>query len=472
MFDAVVVGSGPNGLAAAVTLARAGQRVCILEANESPGGGARSAELTLPGFVHDTCSAVHPMAASSPFFRQLDLESHGLEWLHPEILAAHPFDDGSAAALHRSLNATAFDLGPDGPAYRDLMAPIVDDWRKLAPAIMSPVIRLPRYPIAMARFGGRSLWPASRLARRQFRGDHARALFAGIAAHATLPLDAWFTASFGFVLGAAGHADGWPVARGGSQRITDALISAFRALGGEVECGRAVRTLADLPAAKAVLFDLTPRQLLAITGNHFRGVYHWQLERWKYGASVFKLDYALSGPVPWTALQARRAGTVHAGGTLAEVARAEWEAGHGLVPERPFVIAAQQSLVDSSRAPEGCHTFWAYCHVPHGCDADMTERIEAQIERFAPGFRDLVLARHITAPAALESGNANYIGGDITGGSHAGLQLFFRPAVRWNPYRTPDPRLFLCSSSTPPGAGVHGMCGYHAARAALGSVLR
>lgn len=472
MLDAVVVGSGPNGLAAAVALARAGRSVRVLEANDTPGGGARSAALTLPGFVHDVCSAIHPMGASSPFFRQLGLESHGLEWRHPEILAAHPFDDGSAAALHRSLSETAFDLGSDGPLYRDLMEPIVADWRKLAPAIMAPAIRPPRHPIVMARFAGRAIWPASRMARQQFRGEHARALFGGIAAHATLPLDAWFTASFGFVLGAAGHVDGWPVARGGSQRIADALISLLRGLGGEIECARPVRSLSDLPEARATLFDVTPRQLLAITGDRFHGLYRRQLERWKYGASVFKLDYALSGPVPWTAAPARRAGTVHVGGALAEVARAEWEVGRGLIPERPFIIAAQQSLVDSSRAPDGQHTFWAYCHVPHGCDVDMTDPIEAQLERFAPGFRDLILARHVTAPTGLQHKNANYVGGDIAGGSHAGLQLFFRPAIRWNPYRTPAPGLFICSSSTPPGAGVHGMCGYHAARAALSGILR
>lgn len=471
-FDAIVIGSGPNGLAAAITLAKAGRSVRVYEATAAVGGGMRTAELTEPGFLHDVCSAVHPLGAGSPFFRSLALERYGLEWVQPEIAMAHPLEGGTAGILHNSLEETALALGRDGDAYRGLMAPFVEEWDNLLESIMGSVLRVPAHPLLMARFGLQALQSGRGLIRSKFRTEQGRVLFGGMAAHATLPLAKPLTASFGLVLGAAAHSVGWPVARGGSQAIADALTACLKELGGEIATSSPIRSMADLPPARAYLFDLTPRQLLAIAGDRLGGSYAKQLRRYRYGAGVFKLDYSLDGPVPWTNEAARRAGTVHVGGDLSEVIRAERMVGEGLHPEKPYVITAQQSVADPTRAPAGKHTFWAYCHVPNGSPEDMRDRIEAQVERFAPGFRDLIRERHVTPPPAWQAYNENYVGGDIAGGSHEGLQLFLRPAARLNPYTTPARDIYICSSSTPPGAGVHGMGGYHAARAALSRALR
>jgi phytoene dehydrogenase-like protein len=470
-YDAVVVGAGPNGLAAAVVVAQAGRSVLVVEAEDTIGGGARSAQLTLPGFVHDVCSAAHPFGISSPFFNSLPLERHGLRWLNPDLPLAHPLDGGRCAVLYRSAAETAAHLGPDGGAYRRWVGYLARHWKQLAPMVMAPLIGVPRHPLVMTRFGLPALTPAAAFGRRAFSTDEAQALFAGCAAHAFLPLNHLLTASFGFVLLAAGNAAGWPVAAGGSQAIADALAAHLRELGGEIRTGERVTALGQLPTSRAVLFDLSPGQVAAVAGDELPDAYRKKLLAYRRGPGAFKVDYALSGPVPWTHAAARRAGTVHVGGSAAEVALSEAETAAGRHAERPYVLVEQQSLVDSSRAPAGRHTLWTYCHVPNGSTFDMTARIEGQIERFAPGFRDLVLARHVAGPAWLEAHNANYLGGDIAGGSHGGLQLFFRPVVQARPYRTPNPRLFMCSASTPPGAGVHGMCGYHAAQSALRSVL-
>jgi len=468
-MDAVVVGAGPNGLAAAVTLARAGLSVLVLEAADVAGGGTRSEELTLPGFVHDVCSTVHPLGAASAFFAGLPLGDHGLAWAHPQVPAAHPLPDGTAAMLERSLDATAAGLAGDGSSWRRLIGPLVDQWDPLIDTLLAPVLRVPPHPLVLTRFGLRAILPAATLASRLFRADAARALFAGLAGHAILDLGAPLTSSFGVTLGASAHAVGWPVARGGSQHIADALVSYLRSLGGEVATGQRVSSLADLPGARAVLFDLTPRQIVAIAGERLAGGYRRRLQRYRYGSGSFKVDYALDGPVPWTAPGVARAGTVHVGGTLDEVVAAEHDVARGRHPERPFVLCAQPSLFDAGRAPEGRHTFWAYCHVPPGSTVDMTAAIEAQVERFAPGFRDRVLARHVMFPADLERHNANNVGGDVAGGSHGGLQLVGRPVLAADPYALPIEGMaaYLCSSSTPPGAGVHGMCGWWAAQSAL-----
>lgn len=465
--DAIVIGSGPNGLGAAITLAGAGRSVTVFEAQDTVGGGARSENLTLPGFVHDVCSAVHPLAVSSPLFRSLPLERHGLAWVHPQLPLAHPLDGGTAAILHRSLDATAAALGPDEAAYRRLMSPLVRDWDRLAPQLLGPLLRVPRHPLAMARFGLRAARSARGLAERTFRDEPARALFAGLAAHSMLPLEQPLTASIGLFLGAAGHAVGWPFARGGSQAIADALADHLRSLGGEIVTGRNVDSLDDLPPADVFMLDVTPRQATRIAGSRLPDRYVRRLDRYRYGPGAFKVDFALDAPIPWTAEACGRAGTVHVGGTLAEIAGSERAVAEGGHPDQPFVLVAQQSLFDPTRAPEGKHTAWAYCHVPNGSTVDMTDRIEAQIERFAPGFRERVLARRVTSPASFEQHNANYVGGDIAGGAHDGLQLLFGPALRPVPYSTPARGVYICSSSTPPGAGVHGMCGYFAARAAL-----
>jgi phytoene dehydrogenase-like protein len=469
--SAIVVGAGPNGLAAAVALARAGVRVTVLEAGETIGGGSRTKELTLPGFRHDVCSAVHPLAAGSPFFRSLPLEEHGLRWIQPQIPLAHPFDDGTAATLRRSVDETSRLLGRDGPAYGKLMRPVVENWDDLSAAVLGPIFRPPRHPLLMASFGLNAWRSAAGLARSRFAERRARALFAGIAAHANVPLHRPLTASFGLVLGGAGHAVGWPVAEGGSQAIADALAGYLRSLGGELRTQCRVNSLDDVPDAEAILFDVTPRQLLRIVGEQLNEAYRRDLGRFRYGAGVFKVDYALDGPIPWNAVECRHAGTVHLGATLDEMVESEELIARGGHPDRPYVLVAQQSLFDTTRAPPGKHTAWAYCHAPNGSTEDMTARIESQIERFAPGFSRLVLARHITSAAALEEYNENYVGGDIAAGSHAGLQLFFRPTQRLSPYTTSDRRLFICSASTPPGAGVHGMCGFFAAQAAM-KVLR
>jgi phytoene dehydrogenase-like protein len=461
-----VVGSGPNGLAAAVALAQAGRSVVVLEAADTIGGGTRSAELTQPGFVHDVCSAVHPMAAASPFFKTLPLAEHGLEWVQPDLPLAHPLDDGSAAVLERSVEATAARLGADERAYHRLMGPLAVRADGLFADLLGPV-RFPRHPLAAMRFGWNAIRSAKGLADSHFRTPSARALVAGLAAHAILPLEQSPSAAITLMLGLAAHAVGWPVPRGGSQRIADALASHLRKLGGEIVTGHRVASLDELPPAKAVLLDVTPRQVVALAGHKLPARYRRRLERYRYGPGVFKLDWALAGPIPWRAEECRRAGTVHVGGTLEEIADAERAPWRGEHPERPFVLLAQPSVFDPTRAPEGKHTAWAYCHVPHGSTFDMTQRIEAQIERFAPGFRELILARHAMDTAAMERHNANYVGGDITGGVADWRQLFTRPVARLNPYTTPVAGLYICSASTPPGGGVHGMCGYFAARAAL-----
>lgn len=464
-YDAVVVGSGPNGLAAAITLAQAGHSVLVLEAADTSGGGLRSAELTLPGFQHDICAAVYPLAVASPFFCSLPLAEHGLTWVQPPVALAHPFDDGTAAILTRSVRQAAASLGPDARRYEQLVAPLVADWAKLARQVLGP-LRPPRHPLVLTRFAFYGVRSACSLARGLFRGDRARGLFAGLAAHSLLPLEQPLTAAFGLFLGLAGHAVGWPVVRGGSQRLADALLSYLRSLGGEVATGVQVTALDDLPPACVVLFDVTPRQLLRIAGRRFPAGYRRVLARYRYGPGVFKVDWALAGPVPWRAAVCAKAATVHLGGTLAEIAAAERAVWQGKHPDRPFVLLVQPSLFDATRAPAGKHTLWAYCHVPNGSTVDMTAQIEAQIERFAPGFRDRILARSVMPPARLEAHNANCIGGDITGGVQDFRQLFTRPTARAVPYSTPARGIYICSASTPPGGGVHGMCGYYAARAA------
>ena len=465
--DALVVGSGPNGLAAAIELARAGRSVLLREAADEIGGGLRSAEVTLPGFRHDLCSAVHPLAAASPFLRTLPLEQHGVEWIEPSLPLAHPLDNGDAAVLRRSVEETARSLGRDGHAYTRLFRPLVENWRYLEQALLGPLLRIPDHPFALARFGLPGLRPARQIAERTFSGDRARALFSGLAAHSTLPLERLGSASFGLVLGLTGHAVGWPLPRGGSQRLADALASYLRSLGGEILTGAPVESLGELSTARTVLCDVTPRQFLSLAGDHLTGRYRRALERYRYGPGVFKLDWALSGPIPWAAPACAQAGTVHLGGTLDQIAASEEAPERGETTGRPFVLLVQPTIFDPSRAPEGQHTAWAYCHVPNGSTIDMTAAIERQIERFAPGFGDRVLARNAMGPAGLERRNANLVGGDISGGANDLRQLLIRPALRPVPYSTPLEGVYLCSASTPPGGGVHGMCGYHAARAAL-----
>jgi phytoene dehydrogenase-like protein len=464
--DAVVVGSGPNGLAAAVALARRGLSVLVVEGADTLGGGVRSAPLTLPGFTHDVCSSVYPMAVSSPFLRQLPLDRHGLEWAHPAIPLAHPLDDGTAAVLDRSVETTAAALGPDESVYLRLMQPIARHADELLADLIGP-LRAPRHPLLAARFGWRAMRSGGGLARAYFRTERGRALWAGLAAHAVIPLERRPGAAIALMLAVAGHSHGWPFVRGGAGRLTDALAGYFRSLGGEVETGRWVTSIDELPPAKAVLLDVTPRQLLAIAGHRLPGRYARRLSRYRYGPGIFKVDWALAGPIPWTAPECRSAGTVHLGGTLDEVAATERMPFDGVHAERPFVLLTQPSPFDPSRAPAGQHAAWGYCHVPNGSAEDMTDRIEAQVERFAPGFRGLILARHTTSAAAIERYNPNYVGGDIGGGVADLGQLFTRPVARLNPYTTPDRGLYLCSSSTPPGGGVHGMCGYFAARTVL-----
>jgi phytoene dehydrogenase-like protein len=470
-LDAVVVGSGPNGLAAAITLARAGCSVRLIEAAETIGGGTRSAALTLPGYVHDVCSAVHPLGIGSPFFASLDLESHGLRWIQPEIPLAHPLDDGSAACLHRSVPQTALGLKGDSRAYRLLYGPLARRWDILAPELLRPLLHFPRHPLALAHFGLPALLPATILAKTVFRREPARALFAGLAAHSFLPLETMASSAIGLVLGMSGHAVGWPIPQGGSQAIADALASCLRSYGGEIQTGRRLEAWQQLPKARVVLADLSAWEFERLAGGRMPRGYARRLRDFRHGPGVCKIDYALSAPIPWRAEACRRAGTIHLGGTMDEIAAGEREVARGGHPERPFVLLAQQSVFDETRAPAGRHTLWAYCHVPFGSAFDMSGRIEAQIERFAPGFRDCILARHVMRPMDVAAHNPNLLGGDISGGANDLGQVIARPTFGFTPYRTPVRGVYLCSSSTPPGGGVHGMCGWHAARAALRQVF-
>lgn len=462
--DVYVIGAGPNGLAAAIVLAQAGCKVAVIEAAHQVGGSVRSQELTLPGFIHDVCAAVFPLGIGSPFFLSLPLAEHGLEWIHPDAPLAHPLDDGTVAVLERSVDKTAAALGHDGPAWRDVIGPLAEKWGELVGDLLAP-LRWPRHPVDMAKFGLQGLRSAWSLAHDKFNSTAARALFAGCAAHIMLPLEHHLTASFGLVLNASGHAVGWPVAKGGSQRLADALASYFTSLGGQIVTGTRVDSLDQLPPARAVLCDVTPRQFLKIAGDKLPSFFRRQLERYRYGLGAFKVDWALSGPVPWRNRQCLRAGTVHLGGTIEEIAQSERMPWDGHAAEKPFVIFAQQSLFDPTRAPSGCHSAWAYCHLPNGSTEDMTQRVEAQVERFAPGFRKLILARHTMNPAQLEAHNPNIVGGDINAGVPDLRQLVARPTRRL--YATPVKGLYLCSAATPPGGGVHGMCGYFAAELAL-----
>jgi phytoene dehydrogenase-like protein len=469
-FDAIVVGSGPNGLAAAILLQQQGLSVLIIEGKDTIGGGLRTQELTLPGYLHDVCSAVHPMAAASPFFETLPLQKFGLEYIYPNIAAAHPFDDGTAAILHKSLEKTAVTLGEDKGAYLRLIGPIVKSWPKIAADALGP-LRIPKYPLEMADFGLNALQSATRLSKK-FKTEQAKALFAGMAAHAIQPLSNLATSAIALVLMANGHLKGWPIPKGGSKNIANALANYFTSLGGKIETKTYINALHQLPSAKAVLFDVTPKQLLQIAGCQFSAIYKWQLERYRHGMGVFKVDWALAEPIPFKAEAAGKASTIHIGGTFKEIAESEAEAAKGAHPTDPFVLLTQPTVFDPSRAPQGRHVAWGYCHVPNGSTKDMTLNIEKQIERFAPGFRDRILERHTLNTQQLEAYNANYIGGDINGGIIDLAQLFTRPALRRSPYRTSAKGLYICSSSTPPGGGVHGMCGYHAAKRALKDIFK
>ncbi|HSM87664.1 MAG TPA: NAD(P)/FAD-dependent oxidoreductase [Candidatus Limnocylindrales bacterium] len=462
--DAVVVGSGPNGLAAAIRLAQAGWSVAVLEAAPTPGGGVRSAELTLPGLVHDVCSSVYPMAACSPFLRTLPLAAHGLEWVRPPAALAHPLDDGTAALLYQSVPETAARLGSDGHAYESLIGDFASSAQDLFASALT-VPRIPHHPFLMARFGLRGMRSSWGLARAYFRTPPARALFAGIAAHSMLPLEKLTTGAVAMMLAIAGHAENWPFVRGGAQQLTQALVSYLESLGGRVITDFRVESLDQLGRRRAVLLDVTPRQLLKIAEGRLPAAYRKKLERYRYGLGVFKIDWALSEPVPWRARECRLAGTVHLGGSLEQIGDSERQAWHGQVAERPFVLFAQPTLFDTTRAPDGKHIAWGYCHVPNGFRGSVVEKIEQQVERFAPGFRDCVVARSVMGPVEFEQHNPNLVGGDIGGGAATLDQFFLRPTASL--YKTPLPGVYLCSSSTPPGAGVHGMCGYLAAEMAL-----
>jgi phytoene dehydrogenase-like protein len=464
--DVIVVGSGPNGIAAAIRMAQAGRSVLLLEGLETPGGGVRSAALTLPGFVHDVCSSVYPLTVGSPFFRSLPLSEHGVEWVFPSAALAHPFDDGSAAALYASVEETADTLGEDRETYRRLMQRFVPHWQELLDDALRP-IHLPRHPLLFAEFGMQAIRSAKGFARSFFGSDRARTFFAGLAAHSVLPLEYLSTAGVGIMLAVLGHAVGWPFVKGGAQQLTDALLSIFRSMGGQIVTGCWVESLDQLPPARTVLLDVTPRQLLTIAGNRLPAGYRDKLERYRYGMGVFKMDWALHQPIPWRAAVCRQAGTLHLGGSLEEICASERASWSGEPVARPFVLLSQPSLFDPARAPEGKHTAWAYCHVPHGYRGDKIALIEAQIERFAPGFKDCIAGCSSLSPYDLEKRNPNLVGGDIGGGAATLSQLFLRPTAGM--YRTPVKGLYLCSSSTPPIPGVHGMCGFFAAEAALAS---
>lgn len=450
-------------------LARAGMRTTVFEAQSSIGGGARSAELTLPGFVHDICSAVHPLAIGSPAFAMFPLAEHGLEWIQPPVPIAHPLDDGSAVLLERPLDLTCANLAADGAAYHKAVDYFVHRWPDLLSEILQP-IHLPAHPVLLAEFGLRAIWPATAVARSAFHTERARALFAGLAAHSILPLECFGSAAFGWILAFAGHAVGWPIPRGGSQAIANSLASYFKSLGGEIVTSSRVRSLREVENFKPILLDITPRQFVEIAGDRLPRWFEQKLSAYRYGPGVFKIDWALERPIPWRAADCSRAGTVHLGGTLDEIAASERAPHNNVLDPRPFVLLVQPSLFDPARAPAGQHTAWAYCHVPNGSTADMTEAIEAQVERFAPGFRNIILARHTFTAAEMPAHNANLVGGDVTGGMQNISQLLNRPTAML--YRTPLQGVYLCSASTPPGGGVHGMCGFYAARAALRDLER
>lgn len=464
-YDAIIVGSGPNGLAAAIRLALEGLKVKVFEASATVGGGMRTAELMQPSVHHDICSAIHPMAASSPFLKQLPLSDFGLEWIQPQYPVAHPLDSGRAVMMQRSLEATANDLGIDSASYKNLMQPIAENWDALTNDFLGP-LTIPKHPFLMARFGLNAIQPAQRL-QSKFETEEAKALFAGLAAHSILPLDAPVTAAIGLVLGAAGHSVGWPLPKGGSQSIANSMTRYLQSLGGEVETDFEVTSIDQLPSHQCILFDLTPRQLIEIAGDRLPEWYVNRLKKFRYGSGVFKIDYILKEPVPWSDPRCQKAGTVHLGGTFGEIAAAEKLLDENKHADKPYVLVAQQSMFDESRTPDDRHTLWAYCHVPNGSTRDMTQEIDNQIERFAPGFRDVVEERQTMNTSQFEEYNANYFGGDINGGRQDIWQLFTRPIHLINPYATPADGVYLCSSSTPPGGGVHGMCGYHAAMLAL-----
>lgn len=464
-YDAIVIGSGPNGLAAGITLQREGYRVLIIEGKDTIGGGLRTLPLTLPGFQHDVCSAVHPMAAGSPFFRTLPLQEFGLEFLYPEICAAHPLTDGNTGALYASMELTAKTLGEDEARYLKLFQPLVANWPKIENSLLGP-LQIPRHILPMIGFGLKALEPAGYFARR-FKSAAAKAFWAGMAAHSIMPLHQPATSAIGLVLMILAHIMGWPIPKGGSQSIANAMAAYFKSLGGEITTGFYVTKLSELPESKCVLFDTTPKQLLTIAGHKLSSIYKWQIKRYRHGPGVFKIDWALSGPVPFKDEACRKAGTIHLGNTMEEILHSESEIAKGRISGTPFILLSQPSVWDPTRAPEGKHALWGYCHVPHGSREDYTTLIENRIEQFAPGFRNLILSRHVMTAADMEEYNPNYPGGDINNGMQSLDQIFTRPALRLSPYKTSARGLFLCSSATPPGGGVHGMCGYHAARKAM-----
>lgn len=465
-YDAVVIGSGPNGLSAAVELARNGKSVLVVEAADTIGGGTRTSQLTLPGFKHDFCSAVHPMGILSPFWNDLPLKEHGLTWITPEASIAHPLDGEPAVVISKSIEETAESLGKDGKAWKRMVTPLMKHGKGLLKDALGP-LSIPKNPISFALFGVQGALPATLYSKLRFRSERGRALFAGCAGHSVLPLSKPFSGAVGLIFAITAHLENWPVAAGGSEAITQSLASYFQSLGGEIKTGSTVENLDQLPTSDAILFDTGPDQLASIAASALPHRYKQRLNKYNYGPGVFKLDWALDGPIPWADSNCLKASTVHVGGTLLEIAQSEYDAWHGRHSNTPYLIVCQQSQFDPSRAPEGQHTGYAYCHVPNDSIIDMTMRIENQIERFAPGFKDRILARHKTSTQDFHTYNRNYVGGAITGGAADITQLFTRPVARFDPYSTPNPKLFICSHSTPPGGGVHGMCGYHAAQSAL-----
>ena len=465
-YDAVIVGAGPNGLAAAITLAQKGRKVVIFEAADRPGGGLRSCESSLPGFVHDICSSIHPLAYASPFFRSLPLQKLGLEWIQPEIPMSHPLSNGDAVSLYRSVDETSAELRGDKEAYENIIKPLVQDWKPLISDILSP-LRFPSHPIHMARFGWYGMRSSAHFCKKYFKEEPARALLSGLSAHSMLDLNVMGSAAFGIILGLLGHTVGWPFPKGGAEKLAIALLSYLETMEVEIVTDQPIHSMNQLPPARAVMFDITPKQLLEIVGTNLPESYREKLERYRYGMGVCKVDWALSEPIPFTNANCRRAGTVHIGGFHGDIIQSEKLVWNHVNPDRPFVILAQHTVADPSRAPEGKHTGWAYCHVPPGSNSDRREAIENQVERFAPGFRDTILGSKVTTAKAFSEYNANYIGGDINGGVQDIKQLFMRPVGKWDPYQTGNPGLYLCSSSTPPGGGVHGMCGYNAAKSFL-----